>query len=364
MATIDSYETKTLGKLWRVRYRTPDGKQTMERGFKTKRDATLWMNNLEVAKSKGEYVSTTAGRVTFADISERWLDSRIDLKPSTLSNYRHCLDKHVLPQWGNRQIASISKPQVEAWVKLMSKEGTSATSIRLPFNTLGAVLKFAVAENRLAKNVCVGVKVPKIVHRRHGYLNHDQVDALAEHCKDYGDVVLFLAYTGLRWGEMAALKVQSLNMLKRRIDVSEAVAEVKGRIVWGTPKNGEPRSVPFPVFLAELLAARCEGKAREDLVFTAPDGGVLRGNNFRKRVFNPALKVMRAQDRSAPVVTPHDLRHTAASLAVSAGANVKAIQRMLGHKDAAVTLNTYADLFEDDLDQVADALDVARRKFM
>lgn len=63
-------------------------------------------------------------------------------------------------------------------------------------------------------------------------------------------------------------------------------------------------------------------------------------------------------------MTPHDLRHTAASLAVSAGANVKAIQRMLGHKDAAMTLNTYADLFEDDLDQVADALDVARRKQM
>lgn len=364
MATIDSYETKTLGKLWRVRYRTPDGKQTMERGFKAKRDATLWMNNLEVAKSKGEYVSSTAGRVTFADMSERWLDSRIDLKPSTLSNYRHCLDKHVLPQWGNRQIASISKPQVEAWVKLMSKEGMSPTSIRLPFNTLGAVLKYAIAENRLMKNACDGVKVPKIVHRRHGYLNHEQVDALAEQCRDYGDVVLFLAYTGLRWGEMAALKVQSLNMLKRRIDVSEAVAEVGGCIVWGTPKNHEPRSVPFPVFLAELLAARCEGKGREDLIFTAPDGGVLRGNNFRKRVFNPALKAMRAADPSAPVVTPHDLRHTAASLAVSAGANVKAIQRMLGHKDAAMTLNTYADLFEDDLDNVADRLDVARRNFM
>lgn len=363
MASIVSYETKTLGKRWMVRYRTPDGKQTMERGFKTKRDATQWMNSMEESKNKGAFVSSSAGRATFADIAERWLDSRIDLKPSTLANYRHCLDKHVLPQWGNRQIASISKPQVEAWVRMLSQD-LSPTSIRLPFNALGAVLKYAIAEERLAKNPCAGVPVPKIVRRRHGYLNHEQVDTLAEHCKDYGDVVLFLAYTGLRWGEMAALKVQSLNMLKRRIDVSEAVAEVGGRIVWGTPKNHEPRSVPFPVFLAELLAARCEGKGRDDLVFTAPDGGVLRGNNFRKRVFNEALKVMRAADPSAPVVTPHDLRHTAASLAISAGANVKAIQRMLGHKDAAMTLNTYADLFEDDLDQVADALDVARRKQM
>ncbi len=58
-------------------------------------------------------------------------------------------------------------------------------------------------------------------------------------------------------------------------------------------------------------------------------------------------------------MTPHDLRHTAASLAVSAGANVKAVQRMLGHASATMTLDTYADLFDDDLDAVAERLDVA-----
>lgn len=64
-------------------------------------------------------------------------------------------------------------------------------------------------------------------------------------------------------------------------------------------------------------------------------------------------------DRDFPRLTPHDLRHTAASLAVSAGANVKAVQRMLGHASAAMTLDRYADLFDDDLDAVAVALDVA-----
>jgi len=62
-----------------------------------------------------------------------------------------------------------------------------------------------------------------------------------------------------------------------------------------------------------------------------------------------------------PRVTPHDLRHTAASLAISSGANVKAVQRMLGHASASMTLDTYADLFDDDLDSVATALDQARR---
>lgn len=68
-----------------------------------------------------------------------------------------------------------------------------------------------------------------------------------------------------------------------------------------------------------------------------------------------------AADPTFPRVTPHDLRHTAASLAVQAGAHVKAVQRMLGHASAAMTLDVYADLFDDDLDAVATALDQAKR---
>lgn len=95
-------------------------------------------------------------------------------------------------------------------------------------------------------------------------------------------------------------------------------------------------------------------------------GGVLRIATFRTRVFNPAVTKLRAPDDDGkpttnwPRPTMHDLRHTAASLAISAGANVKAVQMMLGHKSAALTLDTYADLFPDDL-AVADALDTAVR---
>jgi integrase len=70
---------------------------------------------------------------------------------------------------------------------------------------------------------------------------------------------------------------------------------------------------------------------------------------------------VRADSTFPPKLTIHDLRHTAASLAISAGANVKAVQRMRGHASAAMTLDTYADLFDDDLDAVSAALDDARR---
>jgi integrase len=135
----------------------------------------------------------------------------------------------------------------------------------------------------------------------------------------------------------------------------------KGQLVWSPPKSYERRSVPFPRFLAEDLAALMVGKRRDDLVFTARSGGVLRLSHFRPRVFSRASNGLVATVPEFPRVTPHDLRHTAASLAISGGANPKAVQTMLGHQSAALTLDTYADLFPDDLELASAALDQARQ---
>ncbi len=141
--------------------------------------------------------------------------------------------------------------------------------------------------------------------------------------------------------------------------IDKAVTEVGGELVYGTPKNHSRRSVPFPSFLSELLATRCEGKPKGDFVFTAPDRGPIRNENFRARRFEPAMTKMLDLHPDLVRLVPHDLRHTAASLAISAGANVKAVQKMLGHASAAMTLDVYADLFDDDLDAVGDALSAA-----
>jgi integrase len=169
-------------------------------------------------------------------------------------------------------------------------------------------------------------------------------------------VVLVLAYCGLRWCEMAALRVTSIDFLRRRLVVAEAMTEVHGHLVWGTPKSHEARSVPIPRTLIDDLATQVAGKVRDDLVFTTATGAPLRNRNARRSWFNDAAVAI-----GEPGLTPHELRHTAASLAVSAGANVKAVQAMLGHASAAMTLDTYADLFDDDLDAVADRLDAVIR---
>ncbi|WP_231975920.1 site-specific integrase [Mycobacterium sp. E2462] len=249
-------------------------------------------------------------------------------------------------------------------------------TIENAFGLLRQLLAAAVEDRAIPRNPCDGVKVPKRKHADRGYLTHRQVAALADAVEREDQVVRFLAYTGLRWGEMAALRVQDFDMLRRRVNVSQSVTEAAGvGLVWSTPKTWERRSVPFPASLVDELAALMVGKGRDDLVFSDQRGGVLRNSNWRARVFEPAVQTVqaeaiaqRAKEVAAagaattpefPTITPHDLRHTAASLAISAGANVKAVQRMLGHAKASMTLDVYADLFDDDLDAVAVSLDAA-----
>jgi integrase len=190
------------------------------------------------------------------------------------------------------------------------------------------------------------------------YLRPQQVADLADVAGPGRLTVLVLAYTGLRWGELAALKVSRVDLLRRRIHVAESVTEVDGgRLDWGLPKDHERRWVPVPRFLVDELAEHVAGKAPDELVFTSPRRAVLRVGGARRSWFDRAVETAGVPGG----FHPHELRHTAASLAVSAGANVKAVQRMLGHAKASMTLDTYADLFDDDLEAVAERLDVLAR---
>ncbi|MGD6978403.1 MULTISPECIES: tyrosine-type recombinase/integrase [Citricoccus] len=226
---------------------------------------------------------------------------------------------------------------------------------------LASILDDAVDDRRLLSNPVRGVKLPRRGKKAHVYLSHRQVHDIAETSK-HPVLVLTLAYCGLRWGEAAGLQVKHLDMLRRRILVERNAVEVGGVFEVGTPKGHKQRSVPFPRFLAEHLAKQCESKNPDDLVSPGHNGQFLRQSRVRggadaETQARDSWFAAALQDARAPRVTPHDLRHTAASFAVSAGANVKAVQRMLGHSSGAMTLDIYADLFDDDLNAVADRLD-------
>ncbi|CAB4921505.1 unannotated protein [freshwater metagenome] len=193
------------------------------------------------------------------------------------------------------------------------------------------------------------------MHKR--YLSHDQVDQLARECGTEGIVVLMLAYTGIRWGELAGIRVARVATGVRRVHIAEAMSEVNGVAIFGPPKTHADRWVAVPRFLQSPLGELMAGKGPDDLLFTSPRGEVLRVHGFRRRGFDRAATAV-----GLPGLVPHELRHTAASLAIASGANVKAVQSMLGHASAAMTLDRYSHLFDGELDVVADRLDEARSR--
>ena len=354
MATIESYETAS-GRRYMVRYRTPERAQTKKRGFRTKRDAEAFAASTEVSKLKGEYIDPGAARAVIRDLGKEWLRRQTHMKPSSYRSIESAWRIHVEPRWGSVAVSEVRKTAVQGWVSELSPGRSSTTVIRC-HGVLASILDDAVDDRRVLANPARGINLPAKLKKEHAYLSHPQVDELAAASGRHATLVLVLAYCGLRWGEAAGLRVKDLDMLRRRLMINQNAVEVGDAIIIGTPKSHERRSVPFPAFLSEPLAAACVGKGRDDVVFTGDRGGYLKRSRTGKGWFWRAASAAGIEE----AITPHDLRHTAASLAVSAGANVKAVQRMLGHASASMTLDVYADLFDDDLDGVAVAMDAAR----
>jgi integrase len=132
---------------------------------------------------------------------------------------------------------------------------------------------------------------------------------------------------------------------------------LNSKLLTGSPKTHQERELVIPRHLVELLAQRCEDRSREDYVFTGPPGGPIRLDNWQRRLFDPAVRVA-----GLAGVSPHDLRHTAASLAVATGATVKDVSNMLGHASAAMTLDVYFHLFQEDAERLAERLDRAHEQ--
>lgn len=213
---------------------------------------------------------------------------------------------------------------------------------------LSGILADAVKAKRLAVNPAKGVEnLPAGPPGATSTCPPDDVARLADESGQDRALVLTLAYTGIRWGEAIALRVRDVEFLRRRLSVSENAVQLGVDHAVGPTKGRKARSVPVPEFVLDELAALCAGKAPEDLVFSTDERYLPRPKSSGGW-FAGAMKRAGVQ-----AITPHDLTHTCASLSVSAGVNVLALQRMLGHTSAKVTLDTYADLFDDDLDAAA-----------
>jgi integrase len=372
MGSATGYES-AHGRRFRARWRDASGVQRERRGFRTKRAALSFATSLERPLT-GQIIGVPAGtRASVEQLAIDWLENkRQALKPSSFAPLQTAWRVYVSPRWGVTPIGSILPSAVEKWVRELGQgiaptarmravaavKPLSASVVLRAIGVLAGVLDVAVRDGRIGANPARGLS--NLPHQdwkpRRRYLTHEEVFRFALAAPD--DIrltlILTLAYTGVRWGEAVALTAGDVDLEKRRLLICRSATEVEGHIHIGAPKSWQARSVPLPSFLMPLLAARLSNRERDALVFPSVTGGFLPRPDTafcRPSWWNSALR-----DAHLDHLTPHALKHTAASLAVSAGANVKALQRMLGHKSAAMTLDTYADLFEDDLNAVAERL--------
>lgn len=368
------------GKRWRVRWTDPTGVQR-SRSFARKVDARQAADALTTDLTRGAYVDRKAGQTTVGEVYAAWSPLQVHLKPSSRARQGELWNRHVKPRWGTTAVSSVTRPAVQAWaVELLGeddgdgkRDGVSPATVKKITGLLRQVMAHAVELGTVVANPVTGLRLPSAGPSRNLYLTVEQVEWLADAVADAGGadgkrwddgavLVRLLSYAGLRWGEAVALRVEDVTLPRRvsavgrpapvgRIDVHHTDVLIGGKRSEGTPKNHRRRTVPVPEQVVSGLRDLMAGKKKTARVFTTPGGSPVDGSNFRGRLWRDLLED--AGDRLPDGLRVHDLRHTAASLAIRSGASVKAVQRMLGHATATMTLDVYGGLFPDDLDDVA-----------
>ena len=180
--TIRQYQTKS-GKRYEVRYRKPDGTDTGKRGFKRKMDADAWgAANVTTAKSVGAYIDPQAGRRLVEDFWEPWLAAKkTKAKPSYIKSLEDAWRVHVEPQWGMREMQSITRDEVQRWVTDLAGRRSASVTIRAE-NLLRSLMERAKADRCIHDNPCDGIELPRKQVRKHVYLSADELSRVAMQC--------------------------------------------------------------------------------------------------------------------------------------------------------------------------------------
>lgn len=265
------------GTRYKAGWRGPD-RRARYRTFRRKRDAEAYLASVEHAANMGTYVDPTLGRVT---LSEFWKHFWRTSKPpaaSTQALYEMQARVHILPRLGGRPIASLTKPDIRDFLATLREEGVGLPTVAAVHRLLRHILAVAVDEGRLVQNPAARIGLPRLARREIKPLTMRQVIALSDQVEPrYHALILLLASCGLRIGEAAALRVKRVDLMRRRLEITAAYAEVGGELVLKETKTGKPRAVMLPTFLVDELrdhlARFSDPRDPEALVFTAPHGG-------------------------------------------------------------------------------------------
>lgn len=355
MGSVKPYVTAAGERRWEVFFRDETHRQHHKRGFATKKAARTYLSTSEVAVENGNYIDPKASRITVGELGDQWIEGRRAIwKPSYLKSVETSWRVHVKPRWGDRQIGSIRHSEVQQWVSELARD-RSATVVYRAFGILKGIYEMAIEDKRIVKTPTEHTMLPRKRPRRHVFLTVKQLLALADASGDHKALVLVLGFCGLRWGEVTGLRVNDIDFQRNRIRVNKSATRIGREVVVGSTKTDRSREVSMPHIVADALRKQVMGKGADELVFDNGSGGYLSQQSAadgHRGWFATAVKLS-----GVPRLRIHDLRHTAASIAISADANPKYVQRMLGHSSAKMTLDTYSDLFDSDIDRVSNNID-------
>ena len=341
-------------KSGRIRYRARvkhHGREVATRVFDRKNDAVVWEEEQRRRLRLGGWIDPKRGRAPLSSVAAQWLESRQSVKRRTLEADRAAFRLHIEPRFGGVPIASITSAEVAQWVGGLVASGRSPSTAARYLATLRSILAFGVADGRLALNPAASVKAPTAgrVRREGQFLTRAELEELAQACSGvYADVVKVLGLAGLRWGELAGLRVSDrISVPGPGLRVQRAVlaSSEGGGLYVDTLKGRRARTVPLVTDLAAIIDSWALDKAGDTWLFDAPRGGPLSESNWKRAVgWKQAIIAI-----GRPTLRVHDLRHTCASVWLGAGADPKVVQRILGHASAAMTMDLYGHLIDQNL---------------
>jgi integrase len=337
-----------------------------QRTFRVKREAERFALRIEDEVEQGNSTDIYVKRSkTVADVVNASLAaSKPKLKPRTYISYQQNYDNHIIPALGARRVVSVTSQDVEAFVQSLTAKGLSPASVRNNFVALNKAFKYAVRHSLVTRNPCTGTPLPTATTDEQfvaQILTPEQVEALATHLDEhapYGLIVRMASYTGLRAGEMAALRIRDVNLLRKHIEVRQNVQRANGERVIGNPKSKRSnREVPIlsSRLLVDLTAYLADHPRRHESDAPLWPGST-RGrypelaytrafafSTFYQHHYKTALSSL-----GMPSVRFHDLRHTAASLWLAAGIPPYKVSRWLGHANVTTTDGIYGHLYPGD----------------
>jgi integrase len=362
------------GLRYRVRYIAPDGRERSE-SFpdRAKRDAEAFLASVESDKHRGRYIDPAAGRRPFAPFAEAWLRTH-QFDESTRQSVEVRVRKHIIPYFGNRPISAIKPSTVREWdASLVGKLSVGSRSVA--FSHLSSILTAAVDDGLIASNPCSARSVSKPRRAPHKVVpwRIDTVSAIrAALPPRYRPAVDIGAGCGARQGEIFGISPDDFDTDGGWLTIRRQVKQVRGRAVFGLPKNDKERQTPLPdsvarsvkSYLAEFPAVPVtlpwEDPFRGEpvtvpLLLTTAHRNPIDADTFNTWAWHPALDRVGITPTRATGM--HALRHFFASALLDAGESIKAIAEWLGHSDPAFTLRVYTHLMMSSQGRARQAID-------